>query len=160
MASGARPDAAHSSSSVSAGTYGEIRATAGRTRWSSVARGSTLMRRAPSVAACRGAVAAREARASQRLAAGEPGVDLVPPGDGRLAQPPAQVHYAAAAPGGEVDQPRLDVFQLYPQRQDLLDAAVQRGQLGLDRSLAFEELLAAAGVAVDAHARAVALLLL
>src|SRR4051794_725997 len=55
----------------------------------------------------------------QLLAAGEAGVQLVPVGDLRLAQPPAQEDLAAVEQAAEVDQAGHLVLQLHAQRLQL-----------------------------------------
>src|SRR5919198_728721 len=59
------------------------------------------------------------ALALQRLPSGEAGVELVPPVDARLAEPPAEVDDPALPSAAEVDQAGRGVLQLDAARVEL-----------------------------------------
>jgi hypothetical protein len=68
---------------------------------------------------------------SERLSAGESGVNVVPPLDAvALAQLPAEQHDAPVAQGGKVYQPALVIFELHAERLKLACARSQREERG------------------------------
>src|SRR5919112_91127 len=73
---------------------------------------------------------------SEGLAAGEPGLDLVPPLQPvALAQLPAEQHHAPVAQAGEVYEPALVVFQLHAERFELARVLGQlRERRDIDRA--------------------------
>src|SRR5206468_9789476 len=60
-----------------------------------------------------------------RFPAREPLADAVPPGDGLLADVPAELHLFAVAEPEEVDQAEVDVLDAHTERGEPLDAGAR-----------------------------------
>src|SRR6476661_8203873 len=86
-----------------------------------VAPPATVDRPSPDRPARRSAVGRRSCELDDGPAAAEPGVELVPVVDARLAELPAQPDLPPAAECREVDEPAFDVAQRDPQRIDPTD---------------------------------------
>src|SRR5688572_20971199 len=69
---------------------------------------------------------------SERLAAGEAGVEFVPPRDRLFAEPPTEVDDAAVALAGEVDEALVDALQLHADAIKLLNHLLQLHRRLLD----------------------------